>query len=377
MIHSLLFPTHSKFRWRLLTLCVPLCFAACRDSEVATYRIPKENDTPPASTAPAALAAAPAGFQIAAPATGGLTWTAPADWKPKTASSMRKGSYEIGASEGPVADLAITAFPGDVGGDLANVNRWRGQLALPPISEAELPAALTTLSTNGVSMKIADLAGGPADNPQRMLGAIVPQGGATWFFKLTGPAAVVAKAKPAYLDFLQTIKAVALVTETPAAPAPVPPPIADMANTPVIKADGPGLKWTAPSHWQDKPPTAMRKATYVVPGVGGANGEISVTAFPGEVGGELANVNRWRGQFQLSPLTAADLPTAVTRLTANGLQIALVDFSGGTADNPQRLLGAIVPSNGATWFFKFTGPSALVAAEQTAFLTFLQSLSAP
>jgi hypothetical protein len=376
MIHSLLFSTPSKVRWHLLVLCVPLCLAACRDSKVATYRIPKENDTPPAP-APAAPAVAPTGFQIAAPATSRLIWMAPADWKAKTASSMRKASYEVGASEGTAADLAITAFPGDVGGDLANVNRWRGQLALAPIPEAELPAALTNLTANGLAMKIVDLTGGDANNPQRMLGAIVPHAGATWFFKLTGPAAVVAKAKAAYLDFLRTIKTAALDTETTQAPAPVAPPAADMANTPVIKAEGPGLKWTAPPHWQDKPPTAMRKATDVVPGVGGANGEISVTAFPGEVGGELANVNRWRGQFQLAPLTAADLPTTVTRLTANGLQIALVDFSGGTADNPQRLLGAIVPSNGATWFFKFTGPSVLVAAERPAFLTFLQSLSAP
>jgi hypothetical protein len=377
MIYTLLFSTPSKVRWRLLVLCVPLCIAACRDSRVATYRIPKENDTPPATRALAAPVAAPGGFQIAAPATSGLVWTAPADWKPKTGSSMRKGSYDVGASEGGAADLAITAFPGDVGGDLANVNRWRGQLALPPISDAELPAALTTLSANGVAMKIADLTGGPADNPQRMLGAIVPHGGATWFFKLTGPAAVVTNAKAAYLDFLQTIKTAAIVAEATPPHAPVAPPAAEMVNTPVIKADGPGLKWTAPSHWQDKPPTAMRKATYVVPGAGGANGEISVTAFPGEVGGELANVNRWRGQFQLPALTAAELPAAVTRLTANGLQIALVDFSSGTTDNPQRLLGAIVPDNGATWFFKFTGPSALVGAERPAFLNFLQSLSAP
>jgi hypothetical protein len=43
--------------------------------------------------------------------------------------------------------------------------------------------------------------------PQRVLGGIVPYGNATWFFKLTGPDAVVTGAKPAFLDFMRTVKA--------------------------------------------------------------------------------------------------------------------------------------------------------------------------
>jgi hypothetical protein len=121
----------------------------------------------------------------------------------------------------------------------------------------------------------------------------------------------------------------------------------------------------------------MRKATYVVPGAGGADAELSVTAFPGAVGGELANVNRWRGQLQLPPLTEAELAGAVSRVTINGLPVTLVDLTGGPADRPQRLLGAIVPDHGANWFFKFTGPAALVANEKPAFLALVQSLQAP
>ncbi len=357
-------------RWPgVLVLSLPLWFAACRDSEVATYRIPKEHETP--APAPAAAPAGMAGLAVAATNAGGLEWTAPAAWQAKPASSMRKGSYIVGGE----GELAITAFPGDVGGDLANVSRWRGQLGLPPVTDAELAAALTPVTANGLAMKVVDLTGGT----QRMLGAMVPQGGSTWFFKLTGPEAVVAKEKSAYLEFLQTIRAAAATAPVASAPVPTPAatPAPDMANTPVIKADGPGLKWTAPALWQEKPATAMRKATYVVPGVGGANGELAITAFPGDVGGELANVNRWRGQLQLPPLTAAELPASVTRVTANGLPVTLVDLTGGPAGSPVRLLGAMVPANGATWFFKLTGPADLVAAQKPAFLAFLQTLSTP
>ncbi len=331
---------------------------------MTAYRIPKEHDAP--APAPAAPPAGQTGFAAAAAGSSDLEWSAPAAWPVKPATAMRKGSYAVGGEGTAAADLAITAFPGDVGGDLANINRWRGQLGLAPIPESELDAMFTKLTANGLTLKIVDLAGGG----QRMLGAMVPHAGATWFFKLTGPDAVVAQARGAYFDFLQTIR-----------PAAATPPVAvaapDMASSPVIQASGPGLIWTAPPHWQAKPATSMRKATYAMTGPDGASGEIAVTAFPGDVGGELANVNRWRGQLQLPPIAAADLPTAVTRITVNGLPVTLVDLTGGLAGAPVRLLGAMVPAGGSTWFFKFTGPPALVAAEQPAFLAFVQTLSAP
>ena len=74
---------------------------------------------------------------------------------------------------------------------------------------------------------------------------------------------------------------------------------------------------------------------------------------------------------------AAELPAAVTRTTANGLPVTLVELTGGPSGAPVRLLGAMVPANGATWFFKLTGPADLVAAQKPAFLSFLQTLSAP
>ena len=347
---------------------VLLGLTACRDSEVATYRIPKEHDNPPPAAVPPPGMTGPA---VVASAGSELEWTAPADWKPKAASAMRKASYAIG--EAPGAELAITAFPGNVGGDLANVNRWRGQLSLPPISEAELAAALAPLSANGLTMQVVDLTGGSADSPMRMLGTIVPHAGATWFFKLTGPDAVVAKAKPAYLEFLKTLRASASPTAVGPNPTAANPPATEMTGTPVIKSGGPGLKWTVPVRWQEKPASSMRKATFLISGANGAVAELAVTAFPGDVGGELANVNRWRGQLSLPPIAAGELTGAVQRLTVNGLPVVIVDVTGGA----QQLLGAMVPYAGSTWFFKLTGPADLVAAEKPAFLVFVQSLSAP
>lgn len=365
-----------------VVILVPLASTGCRDRKVAVYQIPKETETTatgnasvPLSTDTPAPKSAP-GLAAATTDAGGLEWKAPAGWKSKTASAMRKASYTVGEDGAAGGDMAITVFPGNVGGDLANVNRWRGQLQLPPVSDADLASTTTSLEVNGLKMLIVDLAGGPADKPQRMLGAIVPYEGTTWFFKLTGPDALIAKEKSVYLEFLRTVK-VATTAASPASATDSVAPSPAMATTVVPTAGGTELKWAAPSHWQSRPASAMRKATYVIPGEGGVTAELSVTAFPGAVGGELANINRWRGQLQLPPLAETELEGTISRVTVNGLHVALVDLTGGPADKPQRMLGAIVPSNGANWFFKLTGPEALVAKEKPAFLAFVQTLQSP
>ena len=198
-----------------LLLILSALLGACRDPVVTTYRTAKEastETTPPvlaAATAPATSGtdATMANTAVATATGAGLTWTAPAHWVAKPASAMRKATFTLTGHDGTTADLAITAFPGDVGGELANLNRWRGQLSLPPITDAEVVSAITRYQYNSLRIAVVDFAGPGANPPTRMLGAIVPVGSATWFFKLTGPDALVAAEKPAFLAFLQTVKA--------------------------------------------------------------------------------------------------------------------------------------------------------------------------
>ena len=198
---------------------------ACRDAKVTSYRVPKEKpeELPPGMAAastnsgtvhsPAAPAGAPAApatdmANTTVPTANGsdLMWTAPADWKPKAPGAMRKGSYTVTGAAGD-ADLSITAFPGDVGGELANLNRWRGQIQLPPLGQAELATATTHFEQNGMSIVVVDFVSPSAVKPSRIVGAIVPFNGATWFLKLMGPDPTVAAAKPAFLEFLKSVRA--------------------------------------------------------------------------------------------------------------------------------------------------------------------------
>jgi len=204
-----------------LGLSILLIAAGCRDREITAYRAPK--DPPPANAAPAAAESTnnlPPGHPAigsvatdnqggamtatAVPTAGGsdLTWTAPAGWQPKALGAMRKGSYTV-AVGGVEADLSITAFPGATGGLEANLNRWRGQVGLEPLPPDEVANGTEKFSANGLEFVVADYAGGG----KRLLGAIVPFGGNSWFFKLTGPDAMVEAQKPAFREFLQTVKA--------------------------------------------------------------------------------------------------------------------------------------------------------------------------
>jgi hypothetical protein len=148
-------------------LALSLFATGCQKEEVTAYRIPKE--TPPphahgqAQGAPAAPAAAPgtgaagagadmASTPVATASGANLQWTAPAHWAVKSGSAMRKGSYAIRHEAGE-ADLSITAFPGDTGGLLANLNRWRGQIGLAPLAPAELEANLDHSTPTGFTLK--------------------------------------------------------------------------------------------------------------------------------------------------------------------------------------------------------------------------------
>jgi len=192
---------------QLAAAALILVLAGCDRPEVASYTIPKEapsdqaSGEPPAAPFAANGGGSMAGAQVPTVGGPGLSWTAPVSWQAKPLSAMRKGSFAVTA-DGQTADLSITAFPGDVGGELANVNRWRGQVQLPPLDESNLGAGITRLSVHGLPLTVVDLKG---DGPQRILGAIVPYSDGTWFFKLMGPDAVVSQAKADFMAFLQTI----------------------------------------------------------------------------------------------------------------------------------------------------------------------------
>ena len=69
-----------------------------------------------------------------------FTWDVPKSWIPQDKGSVRLASYKIPLLDS-FADLSITKFGGNAGGETANVNRWRKQLKLPELTESEIKAS--------------------------------------------------------------------------------------------------------------------------------------------------------------------------------------------------------------------------------------------
>lgn len=176
-----------------------ILLGACRKAEITSYRIPKEKDPEPAAAKAPDAGNAMANTPVATASGPSLVWQAPASWTAKPATPSRKATY--GISDG--AEVSVTAFDSDVGGELANFNRWRGQVGLPPASAAEFEKAVERHDHDNIKMAIVDIAGGG----RRILGAWAPFNGGTWFFKL-GPApdAVAAKEKENFLAFVESVR---------------------------------------------------------------------------------------------------------------------------------------------------------------------------
>jgi hypothetical protein len=375
-----------------LVLAIGMALTGCKNTKIVTYRVAKS----PAESIPTVAAT---------PGAAAIHWVTPDGWHEEPASGLRQGSFSITGPDGSKADMSVITFPGNVGGDLANINRWRNQVQLPPISPAELPQAFTKVAGPAGEFLVADLLGTDPNVSEgqktRILGAILSQPTQTWFFKLTGGDALVESQKPAFIAFLKSVRfpgAPAVASGTPAGAAntndlppgargvpsngalaadvlpPGHPPVGgamasggDMNTAQVPVASGETLVWTAPPGWTPTNVSPMRKGSYSVSGPDGT-GDISITAFPGDVGGNLANVNRWRGQLGLAPVD--NLTGAVETLDVNNQHMLV--FDGSNAG--QAILGAILPQPGQTWFFKLTGPATLVARTKPAFLNFLRTV---
>jgi len=154
-------------------------------------------------------------------------------------------------------------------------------------------------------------------------------------------------------------------------PAGPPPGMAGDVPTPPTPSTADALKWTLPAGWAQSFPGGMRFASFKVPGTGKIDG--SVVTLPGDAGGALANVNRWRGQIGLGPTDDAGLAAARSTVKSRAGVASVYDFtSEGTRKS--RLIAAILMVDGSSWFIKLTGDAEPVSAARPAFLKLLESL---
>ena len=151
---------------------------------------------------------AQAGSAVASSGQAKPNWQVPSGWKEIPAGQFLVAKFALPGGGGEPAAVNVSMAAGDGGGLLANLNRWRGQLGLAPVAEADLATQVQSLDVPGGKATLADISGQDARTGQkaRLLAVVVPQSGDTWFYKLMGNAQVVQQEKDAFLKFVQGVK---------------------------------------------------------------------------------------------------------------------------------------------------------------------------
>jgi hypothetical protein len=130
------------------------------------------------------------------------TWTVPAGWaKLEQQRPMRYATFTAGEGANQV-EVVLSTFPGDVGGLIPNINRWRGQVGLGPITQDQLAASATAFENPGFTGYTMRLKG----ETQHMLGAIIKDAKAdrSWFVKITGTPAALDAHEAAFTAFAKS-----------------------------------------------------------------------------------------------------------------------------------------------------------------------------
>ncbi|HEY7314465.1 MAG TPA: hypothetical protein VH643_34270 [Gemmataceae bacterium] len=216
--------------------------------------------------------------------------------------------------DGASLDLTVTTLPaGEKTKDpRSNIDRWRGQLGLGPINDAELNKLVGNVKVDGEEGTRVDFTGRGKKQGQPPFARGRP-------FRFTKPE--------------------------------------DWEERP-----------------PDAPKGIFRPAVFRVHD-GEQAAEVSVVPLGGHGGGPLANVNRWRGQLKLDPIGEDELRKDLRELKVADGSAPYVDLVGkGLTGEPQRILGAWIVRGGRTWFITMKGSPELVGKQQAAFEAFVQSI---
>ncbi len=134
-----------------------------------------------------------------------------------------------------------------------------------------------------------------------------------------------------------------------------------------------GVEWETPTGWREVPSdNPTRIAVFRLDDAPDA--EVVVTRFPGDVGGVLANVNRWRTQIGLAPVSAESLDSHIERLALHGFDAYL--FVASNEGRGVVAAGLEQPAHSRTWFVKATSSEGSLDSIRESVVEFVRSFRA-
>jgi hypothetical protein len=243
-----------------------------------------------------------------------LKFSVPDGWKKLAGDELFYARVRQEGKELPL-EITISKLPKRVNYAQSNIDRWRGQLGLGPISDIDLNKLVGNIKVDDVESTRVDFVGKSKK----------PAGG--------GPAPTVGRGKP--------------------------------------------FRYDKPADWEegraDMKQGVYRPAVFIVRD-GDHLAEVSVVPLAGQGGGARANVNRWRMQLGLDPIGDEQLQQDLRKLPVEDANAPYIDLTGRGPTGPQRILGAWLVHGGRTWFITMKGSPELVGKQQAAFEAFVKSI---
>jgi len=132
------------------------------------------------------------------------------------------------------------------------------------------------------------------------------------------------------------------------------------------------LIWEKPDTWVSSEGSSMRIASFAIPYSGGT-GDLSVIQLGGDGGGLKSNVNRWRGQLNLEPMSLIEIEKDIVKEEGQLNIYSIIQIINQEIDS--AFLCAIIPTGNYTIFVKLSlKPNGIIEIKDD-FVTFCSSLN--
>jgi hypothetical protein len=247
-------------------------------------------------------------------------WELPPSWRESdSGQQLPTLSVEVDGTQLQVSviQLGTRSTPDTI---LDHVNRWRRQMGLPPVPLDDLPAETASIPVAG---------------------------GTAFLVNLLGQYQSVDMQRPS------------------------------LRRDPAVSQEDDADAWfryTAPAGWVEQPPPAFSQLAFAVSD-GAETATITVSLLRGDGGGVLANVNRWRQQVGLTPVTEQEVAEAAEEFAIQQTTGQYVEVHGpGAEQEPEAIHGWIGLEQDRSWFIRMRGNARLVADQREGFRAFLQSI---
>lgn len=134
-----------------------------------------------------------------------LTWKLPEGWKENGPGQMSLADFAVKRASGE-AIIKITPMRGMGSKEESLINMWRGQAGQPPLEAGAAAKETTEVEAAGTKGKLYEVSGTAEGHDVALVVVTVQDGDTSWFYKLSGDAATVIGEKPAFLEFIRSVR---------------------------------------------------------------------------------------------------------------------------------------------------------------------------